>query len=87
MKVYLECLHNYAAWGIWKARTAKILQGKAVSVKEVVFLAFQQAEERFEVKAYQFISLTLLSTGTPTSVVFRSINTFSLSGSSYNMVG
>ena len=51
MKVYLECLHNYAAWGIWKARTAKILQGKAVSVKEVVFLAFQQAEDRFEAKA------------------------------------
>ena len=34
------------AGGIWKASNAKIFQDKAVTVTNVLFLAFLQAEER-----------------------------------------
>ena len=45
-KVFAQYVMMYAAWGVWKTRNASIFQGRDVVVKKVLFLAFQQAEER-----------------------------------------
>ena len=42
---FAQSIKLYAAWGIWNARNANIFQGRAVSVKELLFHAFLQAEE------------------------------------------
>jgi len=47
-KVYAQSVLMYAAWGVWKAHNASVFHGRAVVLKEVLFMAFQQAEERID---------------------------------------
>ena len=82
-KAYAQCVLMYTAWELWKARNVRVFQGKTVALREILFMAFQQAEERF---AGMHLILALL-TGALDSALRRSANpSFSL-GSSHNMAG